>query len=140
MVDVPHIQFEALLPGQLVAALRLRQTGDAGSHLVAPRLMRGVAVEIIGKQRTRPHEAHVPAQDVPQGREFVEAGAAQEASEGGETFGVVRNVGAPGLGGTHAAELDHGEQQAMAPRSWLTEQHRASEAPGHQQSHSQQHR
>ena len=72
MVNVPHIEFEFLLPGNGVAAMALRPARDSGTYFVATRLLLAVQREILHEQRTWADEAHVAAEDVPKLRQFVD--------------------------------------------------------------------
>ena len=63
-VDVADVELELIFPAKRVAAVDLREAGDAGPHFVPPRLLRRVAVEILHQQRPRADQAHVASQDV----------------------------------------------------------------------------
>ena len=101
-------------------------------HLVAQHVARDLAAELLDEDRplgTRPDEAHVAAQHVPELRQLVEAGAAQEGAEAR----AARVVAAPSrpapsrcLGvGAHRAELEHVEDAAVEPHALLAVEDRA---------------
>ena len=129
VVHVPHIQPEFLLPTDGVAAVDLGPAGDPWPHLMAPRLLRGVAPQVLHQKRPRPHQAHISFEDVEQLRQLIEAGGPQEAAEGGQA----RRVGEEGAVGTagvgHGAELEEQEGTAVQTGTLLAEQHRAAQSP-----------
>ena len=95
------------------------------------------AVNFFNRQRTRSHQAHFAAEDVPQLRQFVQAVPAQHASETGDprvvadlehgSFHLVaRNeIRLARLGvADHRTKFDHVERLAVEPASPLKEEHR----------------
>src|SRR4029079_19805690 len=73
VVDVPGVEPEALLPGDLVAAHHLRPAGDPGLDGQAPPVLRLVVRDLLDEIRARADEAHLAAQHVPELRQLVEA-------------------------------------------------------------------
>ena len=102
-----------------------------GDGVEAAALLGAVAVDVGERQRARADQAHVAAHDVPQLRELVEAGGAQEPAEPWEALVVGQQfaVGAAGVG--HAAELDDLDRLSVAAGARLAEQHRRPEADPH---------
>src|SRR5580704_6380072 len=74
-IDVRNVELEALVPRQGVAALHLREAGQAGSNLVAACLCCVVAIEVFHQQGPWSDEAHVAPHHVPKLRELVETRA-----------------------------------------------------------------
>src|SRR5262245_29626724 len=88
VVDVPDVEPESVLPGLVVAPVDLCPAGDPGANLVAARLLGRVQGQILDEQRPRADDAHVPAHDVPQLRQLVEAGASQKPAEPRQPLGI----------------------------------------------------
>lgn len=61
----PDVLGELLVPRERVAAVDLHPTRDARQHVVTSSLLRCVTREVLHEQRSRAHQAHVAAQDVP---------------------------------------------------------------------------
>ena len=121
VVYLPDVELELLFPTEAVAAADLRPAGDAGLDFVPPGLLGGVAVEVFHEERPRADEAHLPAQDVDELRQLVEAGPAEEPAQAGEAF-LVRKKAAffiPVLG--HGAEFKHDKGFAVQTGPHLAE-------------------
>ena len=102
--------------------MALCPAGDAGAHVVAPRLLGAVERQILGQQGAGAYEGHVAAQHVPQLGQLVEGGGAHEAPGAGEAVGVGEEsaVGVAAVG--HGLELVETEQAAAAPGTQLREE------------------
>ncbi len=122
VVDVPDVERELGVPPERVAAVDLGPAGDAWPHVVAALLLGRVAPQVPHQQRARPDQAHVAAQHVPQLRQLVDRGGAQEPAESSQALGVGQRpaVGADGV--AHGAELDHRERHAAPPGPLLAEE------------------
>src|SRR4051812_29723981 len=72
VVDVPDVERESLFPRLRVATVDLRPTRDARPHIVATALVRVISRQVLDEKGPWPHEAHVPAQHVPQLGQLVE--------------------------------------------------------------------
>src|SRR6266853_1508172 len=88
MIDVPYVEPKTFLPGLRVAAVDLCPAGDARAHLMPAGLLGGIKRQVFDEQGPRAHETHVPAKNVPQLRQLVEAVAAHEAARRCEPLGV----------------------------------------------------
>src|SRR5260221_7636224 len=139
---VPHVDpiVAELVPARYVARrVHLRDAGQPGAH----RHARGEPGHILqpfedaapprfdlaGPQRPRPHKAHVAAKDVPQLRELVHRGRAQEAADARHPGIVLRRLDRadPRLGvGAHRTELERHERMAREPDALLAEEHRTA--------------
>lgn len=73
VIDIPRVELEPRGKTERMAASHDGPTRDARSYVVAPRLIRRVLVEILHEQRTRPNEAHLAADDIPELRKLIEA-------------------------------------------------------------------
>src|SRR2546427_506198 len=80
MIHIPHVEPQTFLPGLRVAAVDLRPAGNARAHLMPADLLGGIEREVLDEQGPRADETHVPAKDVPELRQFVEAVAAHQAA------------------------------------------------------------
>ena len=129
-VDVLHVEGEPFVPADGVAAADLSEPGKAGPHLVPAGLRGRVAREVRHQQRPRPHQGHVAAQHVEQGRQLVEARGAEEPARAGQPRGVV-DVARADVDGPHGPELEDRERLAVEARAPLPEQHRPAEPDGH---------
>lgn len=93
----------------------------------AMRLRGGIPLKVAHGQRPRADQAHVPAQDVLEGRRFVQAPGAEEPAQ---TRRPIR-IGQPGairrdrVG--HGPELEELERLAVPARPHLAEQDRPPE-------------
>jgi len=67
-----------------VARGDLPESGHPRFHVQAPVVVKFVAANFVHRVRPRPHQAHLPAQHIPELREFVEAVAADEPAETGD--------------------------------------------------------
>ena len=121
VVDIPDVEGELLLPGEGVSAVDLAPAGDARGDLVTPRLLWRVPVEIADEERSRPDEAHVAAEHVPELGQFIEAEAADDLADAGEAV----LVGEQGAGTVafvgHRAELGDLEGSAAEAGAGLAE-------------------
>ena len=134
VIDVPHVEGELVLPGEGVAPVHLCPAGDAGQHLVAARLLGGVAVEVLHQQRARTHQAHLAFEDVEEFGEFIQAGGTQEAPEAGETLLIGQKVTLCIAQVAHGAELVEFEDLIVQPGARLAEEHRpAKENPNEEE-------
>lgn len=81
VADVPGVHGDAFFVGGVAAAAGLPHAGDAGQdHAVLAEVF-AVALDLGRDDGPRAYEAHVAADDVPELRELVEAGLAQEGAE-----------------------------------------------------------
>jgi hypothetical protein len=125
-VDVGHVEGEPVLPRQHVSTLDLRTAGQAGAHLVAASLLRGVAIEIGRQQRPWADQAHVATQHVDQLGQLVEAGGAQPAAEAGDAGLVGAQVAVGVAVVAHGAQLVEAKGLAVTSRAHLCEHDRAA--------------
>ena len=57
-----------------MAPVHSRPASDAGSHVLSPSLLGSVPIEVLGEERARANQTHVPPQYVPQLGKLVDAG------------------------------------------------------------------
>jgi len=88
VVHVPDIQLEPLFPIEPVPAVDLSPTGNARPYLMAAALKIVVAQQVLRQERPRPHDTHIASQNIPELRQFVQAGPSQEAAQTREAFGI----------------------------------------------------
>lgn len=138
VVYIPHVTGKFFFPTCFVAAVNLRPASDAGAGFVAAHLLGSVAGEVLHEERPWPDEAHFPFEDVPQFGQFVEAGGAEEAAEGGQAVGIGQElaVGIPLVG--HGAEFDEGEGAAVVAGALLGEEDGGAEAEADENGRGQQ--
>ena len=80
-MHVPGIHSDTLFVGGVAAAAGLPHAGDAGQdHAVFAEVF-AVALDFLGDDWTRADEAHIAADDVPELRQFIEAGLPEEGPE-----------------------------------------------------------
>lgn len=80
-MHVPGIHGDAFFVGGVAAAASLPHAGDAGQdHAVFAEVFT-VAFDFLGDDRARADEAHVAADDVPELRQFIEAGLSEKGPE-----------------------------------------------------------
>src|SRR5208283_216563 len=80
-----HVEFERRTP----ARGNLPKTGDAGFYVKAPVVLKFVLADLGDGMRPRPNQAHLPAQHIPELREFVEAVAAEDVADASDSGVVV---------------------------------------------------
>src|SRR5579883_338276 len=73
MVDILHIKANALIVGDVLAPADLPQAGDTRAHGEPLLCIFAVARQLAGMNDARPHEGHLPNQDVEQLRQFIQA-------------------------------------------------------------------
>ena len=83
VLDVGEIKVHVELKRGTVACRNLPQTRDARFHVQSPELVKFVVVDLVDRMRPRSDQAHLPAQHVPELREFVEAVAADDTADRG---------------------------------------------------------
>lgn len=132
VVDVPYVEAEFLLPGEGIAAVDLGPAAEAGHHVVAAGLLRGIQGQVLHQQGPGADEAHLAAQDVEQPRQFVDRGGPQPAAEGREPLGIGEQGAAAVAGVGHRAELQQPEGPAAVAGALLAEEGGGTEAPAHQ--------
>ena len=134
MPDVPGVELEALRPRDRVAPVHLRPPGDAGLHGQAPPVGLGVVRNLLDDVGARPDEAHLPAHDVEQLRELVEARAPQKAAAARDAR-IIRQMPVRILADLqrltdrdcvlhHRPELVHAEYTAALADAGMGEEHR----------------
>src|SRR2546421_4963867 len=69
VVDVPDVELDPLVPGQLRAAVDLSPAGETRLDLEPPALAGRVALDLVGEGRAWADEAHLAAQHVPELRQ-----------------------------------------------------------------------
>lgn len=84
VADVPGVHGDALFVGGVAAAAGLPHAGDAGQYHAVLAEVVAVALDFLRDDRARADEAHVAADDVPELRQLVEAGLAEEGAELGD--------------------------------------------------------
>jgi len=119
----------------LAAAVDLPQARDAGDDVEALAVLERVLLHLLRHGRARTDEAHVADEDVPQLRQLVDAGAADEPADRRDARVVLHleddavlrlvlreQLGLARLGVlVHAAELVELEMAAVAPDADLAE-------------------
>ena len=131
------VEVVAQLPGGAevrarVAAAQLGPAGDARPQQMAPGVVRVLALQLgdhLGPLGPRADQRHVAADHVPQLRQLVDVGPAQEPADLGHP--VVGGLGpaddAVGLGvGAHRAQLHDLELLAVLAEAALAVEHRAA--------------
>src|SRR6266536_2433577 len=109
MVDIPDVELDPLRPGDSGPAVDLSPARDPGLDLEPPPLAGGVGLDLVGKGRARPDEAHVPAQAVPELWELVDREPAQRSTDTSDPriAAIHRPACAPALGADdHRAQLE----------------------------------
>ena len=107
----------------------LRPAGDPGQHLEPAPLPVGVPLDLVAERRPRPDQAHVAADDVPELRQLVERGAAEEAAGARDPAVALvdRVAGALLLGADdHRPQLQELEVAAVLADAGLLEEDRAA--------------
>ena len=124
VIYIPDVQFEPILPRQFVPAMNLGQTRDAWADFVPSGLLRRVAFQVLDEQRPWSNETHIAAHDVPEFRQLIQAGTAQEPSEACQAQRVWQKnfIAVPEVG--HRPELDNCERAAAKAWALLPEQDR----------------
>ena len=89
---------------------------------VAAELERRVAVEVAQRERARPDDAHVAAEDVEELGQLIERGGSQEMAQLGDALlvGQVHTVLVAGIG--HGAELHEAKRLVALAHALLAEQ------------------
>ncbi len=86
-----------------------------------------VSREILGQERTRADETHVPFNDVPELRKFVEACGAEEAAQGSEAKVVRQKIAGCVFGVCHGSEFIEPKRSILVPDSKLPKEYRAAQ-------------
>src|SRR3954466_4941375 len=85
VTDVIEVAKDALVErGVSAPAVDLRPASDARLHAMAKHVVRDLVAELVDEYRTlraRPHQRHVPGEHVPELRELIEAGRAQQRAD-----------------------------------------------------------
>src|SRR6266446_3775860 len=84
VLDIGEIEMHVEIERWTVARGDLPESGHPRLHVQAPVVVEFVAADFVHRVRPRPHQAHLPAQHIPELREFVEAVAADESAETGD--------------------------------------------------------
>ena len=122
-------QARACPASQAIAPADLPEAGHAGHARVSASLLPGEELHFPGQGRTRADQRHLPAQNVEQLRQLVDAEPAQESTDGGYS-GVVLELEdavprarirtAPQLGEVHLPEGPVGAAIAHRPELDMT--------------------
>ena len=141
IVDIPDVEAEFFSPGEIVAAMALRPSGDAGSHVVAAHLLGRVKRQILHQQRARADERHVAFEHVPELWQLIERGIAHEGSELRYALFVGQQFAVGSFPLVHGLELDDAERLPLESGSLLEEEDSGSFVEEVQKSgHCEQHR
>src|SRR5713226_6663140 len=70
VLDVGEIKVHVEFERRTVASGNLPETGDAGFHVKAPVVVKFVMADLVHRMRTLSNQTHLPAQHVPELREF----------------------------------------------------------------------
>jgi len=135
MIDIPKIERESFFPADCIATIHLRPPGDAGQDFMAPALFWRIAMDVTHQQRPRTDKAHVASKDVPEFRELVEAGAAQEGTKSGDPMFV--NHGSGIVCGEHGPKFVEYKGPASEPWSLLAKKNRTSHGDSHAHSNNE---
>src|SRR5262249_1953363 len=133
--NVINVMVESLFQARIATpAVNLCVAGNAGAHhvpdVISPLFLAKLSCE-FGTFGPRSHEAHVSAQDVPELRQFIEAGTAQIKSDSRASriagYGPDRTEVSLGVL-AHTPEFDDREASAIEPDAHLPIEHRAAVA------------
>src|SRR6185503_11475394 len=145
MSRVPQVQVDpAVEVHERAAPIHLPEAGNAGKHAKSLHLPGRVTLDLVGERRPRPDETHVTFEHVPQLRQLVDAGLAQERAEPGNA-GVASDLedwtlhliemfelGFASLGvREHRAELIEPERAAVETAALLDENCRSARGDSH---------
>lgn len=126
VVDVHQVEFQFLIGIRVVFAVDLGIAGEAGFDLKAEPEVREELIVLLRDLRpfrSGSHHAHVPFQDVPKLRQFVQAALADEPADRRDALILVpgREAGHAVLLGIHphAAELIDGELSSVLGEAHL---------------------
>src|SRR5208282_5320205 len=89
VLDVSEIKVHVEFERRTVARRDLPKTCNARFHVKAPELVKFVMVDLVDRMRPRSNQAHLAAQHVPELWQFVEAVAADRASDSRDSGVVV---------------------------------------------------
>src|SRR5262245_56677206 len=81
VVDVPDVELDPVRPRERGAAVDLGPAGEPGPHLEAAALVLVVLLDLVAERRPRADDAHVAANHIPELRQLVDGGPAQEAPD-----------------------------------------------------------
>src|SRR5690349_15718974 len=81
-VNVREVELHPAIEVELAAALERPKAGQARTHAQAAPLPGLVLFHLFRNRGPWTHERHVSAQDIPDLRQLIEAGAAQPAADG----------------------------------------------------------
>ena len=117
--------------------MNLRPACQPGPYRMASSFLGCVVRQVRYKKRTRPNKAHVSAKDVPELRQFVQAGTAQPSAESCQSLRISQcRAGNAFCFIAHRSEFEAGERSFMQPWSPLPKQnritHRVSDRHGNQ--------
>jgi hypothetical protein len=85
--------------------------------------------QIANKERPGANEAKIATQDVPQLRQFIQAGTAEKRAQAGGTPFVLKQTAVAIAGMCHRSELEASEQALVQSRTHLPEQDGLSHLP-----------
>ena len=136
---VAQVEGYALTEGEVVAAVHLRQAGNAGAYAHAVAAGGGIeGGHLFGNPGARADEGHVAGEDVEQLGEFIQRAGAQKLADPRGAVFVRQQVALSIAGIAHGAELNDVEGQALAPHSCLQEKGIAALEDEQKQYNSQQ--
>lgn len=125
MCRIITVQFRLDRNGQLVPAIHLRVTCQAGHQRVCPVFIPLCnQVCLIPKRRTRPDDAHLPGQNIEQLRQFIQTGSPQKAPAARDhrlrvlqqmRGHIMRRIG------IHGTKFKNAEQTLVAAHPFLAE-------------------
>lgn len=126
MFCIPDVERELLIPGQIISPVHLSPSRDTGSERVPQPFTIRIVGQILGQERTRANEAHIPAQDVDQLRKLIEAGSPEYSAERRRPLLVELTLTLTFAIHAHCPEFQQRKEPAIQAWATLTEQHRRS--------------
>src|SRR5262249_41248868 len=106
MLDVPDVERKLFVPIDGVPAVHLSPAGDARLNLMATHLFGTVPWQVLLQKRPRADETHLPPKHVDQLRKFIQACAAQEATDACQALGIRQQASVRVSGVGHRPELE----------------------------------
>src|ERR1051325_3801788 len=80
VINIPHVERELLLPGNIVSSVHLSPAGNSRQYFVTTKLLLVIAIAIVRMQRARPDQAHLSAKYAEHFGKLIEARRPQKTA------------------------------------------------------------
>src|SRR6185295_13756147 len=126
MLRIPDVERKLLIPGKTIPPVHLSPPCDAGPDRMSEGFALAVIRQILGQERPRADQAHVPTQHSDKLRQLIKTGVPKYSSKRRDTMRLELRLALSFAVHAHGPEFQHRKEPTIQAWAALTEQHRRS--------------